>query len=180
MATSRAPAGGRLGGGERLGACRTRETAITTSAAPTQPGTPALRCAMTGTGQRAPATVASMSPVRAGGADAGDDDRARAALVGERAQVGLGGQRRGLAHLGAGGRGRPQHAAASVVGEHVGVVEQRLVDVHASRRRSVGCVGCQDAGSAAARLVQQQHRDVVADREDPVAPVQVSCRPPAS
>ncbi len=146
---------------------------MTTSAAPTQPGTPALRCPMTGTGQRGPATVASTSPVRAGGADAGDHDGARAALVGERPQVGLGGQRRGLADLRAGRGDAPQHAARVVRGErrrrrragprrrsrlpaHPGSAVDRTAHQVALRR-------------AAARLVEQQHRDAVAHLEDPAA-----------
>jgi hypothetical protein len=66
IATSRAPR--RAAASAALSASGERpdaDTAMTTSAAPTQPGTPALRCASTGTGHLGPATVARMSPVRA-------------------------------------------------------------------------------------------------------------------
>jgi hypothetical protein len=61
---------------------------------------------------------------QAGRADAGHHDGARAALVGEHAQVGLGGERRRLPHLGAGRRGGPQHAARVVAEHRLLVVEQ--------------------------------------------------------
>src|SRR5262249_4494639 len=88
------------------------ETAMTASAAPTQPGIPALRCPTTATGHRGPATVSSRAagPTHrlgqaagpAGRAPAGYDDGPRPALVGEPGQVDLGGQSGRLTHLGAG------------------------------------------------------------------------------
>jgi hypothetical protein len=62
-----------------------------------------------------------------GGTDAGHDDRARAALVDQRTEVGFGRQRRGLPHLRTGRGGCPQHLAG--IGRHHRrlVVEQGVV-----------------------------------------------------
>jgi hypothetical protein len=65
IATSRAPRRAAASAAASASGLRPlAETAMTTSAAPTQPGRAALRWPMIGTGQRWPATVVRMLPVR--------------------------------------------------------------------------------------------------------------------
>ena len=169
-ATSRAPRRcGRLGGAERLRAASGRATPRSPRR-PRPPSRARRRCGapITGTGQRGPATVASTSPVRAAvPTPATTTARGRPSSA-STARFASAASAARLPHLRTGRRGGrsmpPGSASASACGS-----SSRASS--ASRRPLTPAVPSiiEALPGAAARLVEQQHRHVVADLEDPPA-----------